>query len=80
MSWTPIGASPESWATVAGATGSWAGVTREIVPPAWALLSSVTTSVDIGVDFRVLTREQYPLYASEDRPVFVYEVYPEGTP
>jgi hypothetical protein len=80
MSWTLIGASPESWATAVTATGSWTAVTRDVVPPAWALLSSVTTSVDIGVDFRVLAREQYPMYVSTDRPVLVYDVYPEGTP
>lgn len=80
MSWVTVGPSPESWATAVTASGSWTGVTREVVPPAWAMLSSVMTAVDIGVDFRLTLAEQYPLRVSADRPILTFDVYPEGTP
>lgn len=57
---------------------SWSTLSHGPCPPGWAVLSSLTTSVDVGVDFRILAREQYPLIACEDRPMTTVEVYPEG--
>ena len=52
-----------------------------VVPPSWGVLTSVTTTVDIGVDFRLTLREDYPAFRlSADRPVAFYEVQPEGRP
>ena len=59
---------------------SWSSITHGHCPPGWAVLSSLTTTVDVGVDFRLVAREQYPLRACEDRPMYTVEVYPEGTP
>lgn len=59
---------------------SWSTISHSWCPPAWTQLSSLTTSVDVGVDFRLLTKEQYPVVTCEDRPMYTVEVYPEGTP
>lgn len=37
----------------------------------WAQLSAVTDQGD--VDFRLYANEQFPMYASEDRPLAAYE-------
>jgi hypothetical protein len=37
----------------------------------WAQLSAVTDQGDI--DFRLYANEQFPMYASEDRPLAAYE-------
>lgn len=48
--------------------------------PAWGILSSIVSTVDDGVDFRLLARENYPIIARQDRPAVIYDVHPEGTP
>lgn len=80
MSWSQVTATTESWNTAVTTQGSWTTSDVSLVPPPWAMLSSVTTSVDVGVDFGLRLREQYPMYISADRPIALYDVYPEGTP
>lgn len=59
---------------------SWSTESHWVCPPAWAQLSSVTTSVDVGVDFRPLIRSQYPMPICSDRPVAIVSVFSEGAP
>ena len=46
----------------------------------WGIVSSVTTTVDEGVDFIYRARAQYPMRACEDRPIVATTVLPEGRP
>lgn len=59
---------------------SWSHLTHNWCPPAWAQLSSVTTSIDVGVDFRPLIRSQYPMPICSERPVAIVSVFSEGMP
>jgi hypothetical protein len=59
---------------------SWTTVGRPDCSPAWAPLSSVTTTVDSGVDFQVRIRASYPHVICDDRPVVMRAVHPEGQP
>lgn len=80
MSWSQVTATTESWTTGVTTQGSWGTIAAALVPPPWAMLSSVTTSADVGVDFTLRFEGQYPMYLSSDRPIALYDVYPEGTP
>ena len=79
-SWAMEDTASGSWGTGVTTQGSWATTDVPLVPPPWAMLSSVTTSVDVGVDFTLRFEAQYPMYLSSDRPIALYDVYPEGTP
>lgn len=46
----------------------------------WGIVSSVTTTVDTGVDFVYRARAQYPMVACADRPIVATPVLPEGQP
>lgn len=48
----------------------WTSVTLS-TNRAWAMLSSVTTSGDAGVDFRLTARQDYPIRVSSDRPAII---------
>lgn len=59
---------------------SWSTVGHDVCPPAWAQLSSLTTSVDVGVDFNARIWSQYPMPICSDRPVAIVSVFSEGSP
>lgn len=59
---------------------SWSTLSHGACPPAWVQLSSVTTSVDIGVDFHWLLRQQYPMRICDDRPATLVSLFAEGAP
>jgi hypothetical protein len=59
---------------------SWSTVSQGVCPPGWAQLSSVTTSVDVGVDFNWRIWDVGPLRICEDRPVTITELFGEGKP
>lgn len=59
---------------------SWSTIGHNACPPAWAQLSSLTTSVDVGVDFRPMIRSQYPMRICSDQPVAIVSVFSEGSP
>lgn len=60
-------------------TAPWSNVTAP-TGPAWAPLSSVVSTTDDGVDFRLLLRDNYPWRLDEDRPVSLRDLQPEGRP
>jgi hypothetical protein len=78
--WDQVVPQAVTYTPVVAASGSWAAEAVGVVPPPWAMLTSVTTTADDGVDFMLKLREQYPMYLSSDRPMALYDVYPEGTP
>lgn len=59
---------------------SWSSVTHGVCPPGWAQLSSVTTTVDTGVDFVPRIWSQYPMRICTDRPVTITSQFSEGAP
>lgn len=47
--------------------------------PRWGRLDGVTDTSDDGVDFLLRAREQFPLYARDDRPLASWTTQPEGS-
>lgn len=80
MSWQAITASTGTWAAQAAAVKDWTAQSTSPVPPAWGQMSSLLTTADYGVDFRLEAEEAYPMRVSADRPVAIAEVQPEGRP
>lgn len=77
MSWVLTGPGSASWVTQGSQTASY--TTLGAGSPVWVQLSSVVSSDD-GVDFNALLHEDYPMRMTEDRPVRLVTLYPEGTP
>jgi hypothetical protein len=80
MTWQTLGASTGTWAAQAPTSKTWAAQTTTVSPPAWGQMSSLLTTVDYGVDFRLEAEVAYPMRVSADRPVAIAEVQPEGRP
>ncbi len=77
MSWSTIDAGSASWVTQTAQSASW--TTTSVSAPPWTQLSSVV-STDGGVNFVAKMTDSYPMRMSEDRPVTMREIYPEGIP
>ena len=58
---------------------SWTTVTRPGCSR-WGIASSMTTTVDHGVDFVYRVRASYPLRLCDDRPIIIRNVLSEGQP
>lgn len=71
MAWTAVTPSTATWAAATAAAKSWSEATVATVPPAWSPLRSVTTTVDQGVDFRLVLSEEFPWHLSADRPAIL---------
>lgn len=80
MTWTTVSSSGATWTAGTGSSMTWSGVTEGVCPPAWGIMSSVTTSVDEGVDFNLLIRDVGFHSICSDLPVTIRELQPEGMP
>jgi len=79
MSWTKVTPAAETWVGVSPATETWStGAASTGLQ--WAQMSSVTTTVDDGVDFRLKMRTDYPMRIRATRPLVMVTQFAEGRP
>lgn len=78
-SWSASTSTSASWTATASTTASWGDQVVPVIPPPWGGLRSLNSS-DGGVDFRLHVKAQFPDYLSDDRPIVVYDIQPEGIP
>jgi len=80
VTWGSVTISTATYTGVGASTATWGATSVAVSPPPWAVLSSLTTSVDVGVDFVLRVHDEIPMYVSADRPLVVRDVQPEGSP
>lgn len=67
-----------AWVTVTDTNiETWVTVSVPNRPPPWSTFAPLVSATDGGVDFRLTTREQYPTFATEDRPLVSWDTQPE---